>query len=108
MKKGDIVVVPFPFTDLSNQKRRPALVLFHSDEDVVLAFIITKLFYENHSSIRLTPTKKNALKKNSLIRIDKITTLNRDLIVGKLGEINAGQLEEVNEKMIALYQLHSI
>lgn len=53
MKKGDVVLVPFPFTDLSSKKRRPALVLLASEYDVVLAFITTKLFYEGESSIKI-------------------------------------------------------
>jgi mRNA interferase MazF len=41
--KGDVVVVPFPFSDLSQSKRRPALVVQHFDgEDLLLAQITSK------------------------------------------------------------------
>ena len=45
MKKGDIVLVRFPFTDMSSEKLRPALVLApeNQEKDVVLAFITTQL-----------------------------------------------------------------
>ena len=45
MKRGTVVLTPFPFTDLSGQKVRPALVVSRSDRpdpDVLLAFITSK------------------------------------------------------------------
>ena len=43
MNKGDIVLIPFPFTDLSINKNRPAVILIESEDDVTVCFITTQL-----------------------------------------------------------------
>lgn len=43
MKKGDIVLISFPFTDLLGIKNRPAIILATSDLDITVAFISTQL-----------------------------------------------------------------
>ncbi len=43
MNKGEIILITFPFTDLSGSKLRPALVLAADKEDVTVAFITTNL-----------------------------------------------------------------
>lgn len=48
--KGKIVLVPFPFTDLSSRKLRPALVLHEGNRDVVVAFISSRLPTEKCST----------------------------------------------------------
>ncbi len=48
--KGKIVLVPFPFTDLTAAKLRPALVLYEGDKDVILAFISSKIPSEPSTS----------------------------------------------------------
>ena len=41
--KGKIVLVPFPFTDLTAAKLRPALVIYKGEKDVVMAFVSSKI-----------------------------------------------------------------
>lgn len=46
MNKGDIVLIPFPFTDLSGIKNRPALILAAGEADVTVSFVTTQLRWQ--------------------------------------------------------------
>ena len=50
MEKGDIILIPFPFTDLKGNKNRPALILINSELDITLAFISTQLKWKESCS----------------------------------------------------------
>lgn len=41
--KGKIILLPFPFTDLTSAKLRPALVIYEGEKDVIVAFISSKI-----------------------------------------------------------------
>ena len=77
MKKGDIILVPFPFSDLTGNKNRPALVLIESTLDVTVAFISTQMHWKEETDILLQTSKENGLKKESLIRLSKLATIDK-------------------------------
>lgn len=105
MKKGDIVLLSFPFTDLKGNKIRPALVLVVSDLDVIVAFITTQFKWQNTFDILLEPNDLNGLKKTSLVRVSKITTIDKDLILGKLGELNSLDMQSINKSLTKILNL---
>jgi|SRR5690606_18378796 len=107
MKKGDIVLIKFPFTDLSGSKNRPALVLISRESDVVVAFVTSNILYGEHWDIVLEPTLQNGLKQISTIKISKIATLEKTLVLGKIGQISSSDILKVNESLIMLFQIHS-
>jgi mRNA interferase MazF len=83
--KGDVVVVNFPFTNLREAKRRPALVIKVIDnEDLILCQITSKFNQDNHS-IYLSNKDflSGGLMKESFIRPNRIFTLHKDLILRK-------------------------
>ncbi len=105
MKKGDIVLLSFPFTDLKGKKVRPDLIIVVSELDVIVAFITTQLKWQSQFDMKLESDNLNGLKKTSLLRLSKITTLDKDLILGKLGELNQDSLHQINNNLINLLQL---
>ena len=105
MTKGDIILIPFPFTDLTGNKLRPAIVLIETGQGLTICFITTQLKWEELTDIELLPTKYNGIKKPSLIRLSKIATVDKSLAVGKLGELQKNKMEELNNKLKRLLQL---
>jgi mRNA interferase MazF len=105
MKKGDIVLISFPFTDFSGNKNRPAIVLINSDDDITVCFITTQLRWQMDYDILIEPTLSNRLKKTSLIRLNKFATLDKNLVIGLLGELDYNYLEILNRNLIKILEL---
>jgi mRNA interferase MazF len=105
-RRGDIVLVPFPFTDLSSSKRRPALVISpdaFNDQmaDLVVAAITSQLTNEHAVTIEQTDCVDGMLPKVSVVKLAKVFTIHSTLVIKKLCAIRddklAGILGEVRE-----------
>jgi len=105
MKKGDIILVPFPFTDLSGSKNRPALVIADSELDVTVAFISTQIQWKEETDILMQPDTENGLKKESLIRLSKLATIDKDLVFGRLGRLDNTTVKLVNKNLKIIMKL---
>ena len=95
MRRGDIVLTILPFTDLSGQKRRPALVISPDTrlgDDVIVAFV-TKyigqpLLSTDVAVLGTDPDfRQTKLKRSSVIKADKLFTIHKNLIIGKVAEL---------------------
>jgi mRNA interferase MazF len=105
MKKGDIVLIPFPFADLSGNKNRPAVVLIDSENDVTVCFITTQFKWQSDYDIYLEPTELNGLKRLSLVRLNKFATIDKRLVLGKLGDVSIKDMELLNKNLIKILKL---
>jgi mRNA interferase MazF len=105
MAKGDIVLITFPFTDLSGTKLRPAVVLIDSPEDLTVCFITTQTQWQENNDLLIKPTSKNGLRKASLIRINKIATLDKTLAKGLLGKLDSLEIASLNNNLKLVLQL---
>lgn len=106
MNKGDIVLIPFPFTDLLGNKNRPAVILMNSEVDVTVCFITTQLKWQGEFDISVQPSNFNGLKKTSLIRLNKIATIDKDLIIGRLGSLDEPNIKLLNLNLIKILKLY--
>lgn len=91
---GSIVLTRFPFTDLSGDKRRPALVVSgdnHRRADLVVCFIGSVPRVGPDMAL-IAPTPGTGLKLPSVVRFDKLATLDPAVIAGKLGDAPAAWL----------------
>lgn len=105
MQKGDIVLFSFPFTDFSDKKVRPALVLSVSDLDVIVAFISTQLRRKQQVDIELAPSSMNGLKRISIVRLGKLVTIEKKLVLGFLGKLEDKKLSELDGGLKKIFQL---
>lgn len=96
---GDIVLLPFPFTDLSAAKKRPVLVL--SDEDGLGDFLVLAITSQAGHAASLpllqTDMRVGTLPKSSWVRTDKLFTLNRQLIVARFGQVRSEFLGKAHQ-----------
>lgn len=111
-KKGVIILVPFPFTDLSENKVRPAVVLSCDmrGEDIVVAFISSQKQRKPHAldiAIAHSDTmfSTTGLKTDSIIKIGKIATLDKKIILGEIGHIHKDTEREIDKKIKVLFGL---
>ncbi|MDP3953402.1 MAG: type II toxin-antitoxin system PemK/MazF family toxin [bacterium] len=104
MRKGHIVLIPFPFTDLSGKKVRPALVLYAGGgEDCVVAFITSAKASGGTYGVKAQADSKNGLKVDSIIRVDKIATLQKKIVIGELGTLDTHVLASVHSSLKKLF-----
>jgi mRNA interferase MazF len=107
---GSIVLARFPFTDLSGEKRRPALVVSRDDDrrpDLIICFI-TSVPRSGPGMAMLGPGDGTGLKLASTVRFDKIATLDLSVIAGKLGDAPAAWLAHHQSTFLAVFGFRQV
>jgi mRNA interferase MazF len=98
--KGDVVVVNFPFSNASEFKKRPALILISlTGEDVVLVEITTRIRnFPGDIALSSGDLSEGNLKVSSIIRLTRMFTVHKSLIRYKIGSLKKEKLDEVTVK----------
>ena len=113
MTKGKVVLVPFPFDDLSAAKLRPAVCLTNpigAHRHVVLAFITSRVSTPLESSDIVLSTQDSGfsatgLRVSSTLRLHRLMTVTTSIIQRELGELAPRMQTEVNAKLRDLFEL---
>lgn len=103
---GQVVLVPFPFSDLSRAKMRPAVVLAESGREDWILCQVTSNPYGDERAIALTDRdfKSGSLRLTSYARPGKLFTANQSLIAENVGVLRRSSVIRVVEGVIALLQ----
>ncbi len=101
---GDVVVVPFPFSDFSQVQRRPALIVATMQgDDLILCQITSQARRDSHAlSLTSEDFSSGKLKQDSFLRPNKVFTLDQNEVLYGVGRIHAEKLERVITTIIAL------
>ena len=88
----EVVLLPFPFTDLSANKKRPVLILKlpNFQGDFLAVQITSQSGFENALALQQNDFELGLLPKTSYVRPDKLITLNESLVVQRMGRISEG------------------
>ena len=103
--KGDVVVVPFPFSDLSSTKRRPALVAaaVGTGDDVVLCQITSRTVADNFSvHIAESDFATGGLRRKSNVRPNRLFTADSKIILYRTGQLSIRKMQAVTAKIIEI------
>ena len=103
---GDVVLVPFPFTDQTTSKRRPAVVVsslaFHQETADVIVMAVTSQSREQASlETAIAQWQEAGLVRPSVVK-PVLATLERSLIVKRLGRLETSDREALRTKLQAV------
>ncbi|MCP2727715.1 type II toxin-antitoxin system PemK/MazF family toxin [Limnofasciculus baicalensis] len=104
--KGDVVVVPFPFSDLTQAKRRPALVIaVLPGDDVILCQITSRTVVDQYAiAIEMDDFSTGSLNQVSNVRPNRLFTADRQIILYKVGQLASKKFDQIIAKIIEILQ----
>lgn len=109
IKQKDIVLLPYPFTDLEGRKVRPAVVIsndnFNKRSDDCIMVPLTSVIKDLPYSILITQDDLSSgkLVKPSRIRADKIFTVEKRLAIMEIGAINNVTFEKIKSEVAKVF-----
>ncbi len=104
--KGEVVVLPFPFSDLTRSKRRPALVLATLPGNDLILCQITSVDRADPWAIplRASDMSNGALEQTSYIRPSRLFTADSKIIIYRVGQVHSNVLVTVVKKIVQILE----
>lgn len=101
MRRWEIVLIPFPFSDLSGQKVRPALVLFvdEAQGDILVAFLTSNVVEKDVYGVSIEKSDENGLRIDSILRLSKLATLDAKCAIGRIGTLEGRYRKEIHKRL---------
>jgi len=104
--RGEVILIPVPFSNLSASKKRPGLVISNDNynqtsSDLIIVAITSNLAqpgipFSNSDMVQ------GQLPKSSIIRYDKIYSLDKNIIVKSIGKVSGSIINSVKTGIISL------
>lgn len=110
LKQRDIVLIPIPFTDLTSQKKRPAIIISsdkynETNEDIVVVALTSNIESRNFTiTLTTDDLEDGVLKVTSMIRVDKIYTLNKSIVIKTFGRVKPDILAKIKDSILKLIE----
>jgi mRNA interferase MazF len=104
-QRGEIVLVPVPFTDLSSNRRRPVIVISNDDyqkttQDMIVIAMTSNPANVPYSFVLDTPDlEKGALNRPGKVRVDKVYTLSQRLVTATFGKVKEDVLDRIRKEL---------
>ena len=103
---GSVVLVPFPFSDLSQSKLRPAVVLAGAERGDWILCQVTSKPYADARAVELTDNdfERGSLRVVSYARPAKLFTAHESLFVSEAGVLGVGPLKRITDEVVSVIQ----
>jgi len=102
--KGDVVIIPFPFTDLSDNKKRPAFVVADLAEDDIIVCQITSKAKADSLALSLAAHDfiTGGLPVDSFIRPNKLFTADKNIILSTAGHLSESKIHDAVNAIVKI------
>ena len=104
--KGDVVVVPFPFSDLTQAKRRPAFVIAVLEgDDLILSQVTTQSTRDRYAiSLDDKDFAAGGLKQPSNVRPNRIFTADSRIVLYQVGHLKPEKINDIIDKIVEIFR----